>query len=410
MSFCTGIRLTPMPPLFRRKITEAGARVIWRTTVGDDVDIITEAFARAMARADLVITTGGLGPTSDDLTKKAICKYFKRQLIFHDNILKKIEDRFKARGLVMPAVNQSQALLPQGAEFIDNERGSAVGIVFEENGRLFISTPGVPSEMMPMIEGWVAAAIRKRADGQTTIHRTLRTVGIIESAIYEKISELIDTKSSGPSEGKISTAFLPSWRGVDIRLTITTKNKEDGQKQINTLESKILERIGKYVYGYDGESLAEVVGLMLKEKNLTLAVAESCTGGLLGKYITDIPGSSDYFVGGVIAYSNGIKMKLLSVPQIILEKYGAVSAECARYMAEGAAQNLSANIGVSITGVAGPTGGTPEKPVGLVYIGLYASGHADAREYRIGPDRERNRERSATAALDLIRRYLKGIE
>jgi len=396
-------------PFISERITGAGAQVKWRTTVGDDLGILTEAIAKAMQRADIVIATGGLGPTNDDITKKAICRYFRRPLILYDNVLKKIEKRFKQRGIKMPAINQNQALLPQGATFIDNQVGSAVGIAIEEDGKLFIAIPGVPSEMKPMIEGWVTDAIKERSGGVVTIHKKLRTVGIIESALYEKVSDLIDPKKQ-PREAKISVAFLPSWRGVDLRLTVTTVSEELGRKNIESLEGKIVERIGKYLYGRGDDYLPAVVGELLKSKRMTVAVAESCTGGLLGKMITDVSGSSDYFLGGVTAYSNELKMKLLSVPQIILEKYGAVSKECASYMAEGVIQALGANIGVSITGVAGPTGGTQEKPVGLVYVGLAVPGDTKVKECRFGSHRENNRDRSAVTALDMIRRYLQGIE
>lgn len=361
-----------------------------------------------MLRSDLVITTGGLGPTNDDLTKKAICKYFKRPLVFHENILKIVEDRFKARGIKMPAINQNQALLPQGAEFIDNERGSAVGIVIEEEGHLFVSTPGVPDEMKPMITGWVADAIRKRSGGLVTIHRKLRTVGIFESALYEKIADLVESKGPSGSEEKLGVAFLPSWRGVDIRLSIATRNRAEGKRQVDELEARIKERVGKYIYGYDDDNLPQTVGRLLKERKMKLAVAESCTGGLLGKILSDIPGSSEYFLGGVIAYSNALKTKLLSVPEEVLAKFGAVSVECACSMAEGARRGAGADIAVSITGIAGPDGGTPEKPVGLVYIGLSTADGTTAVEHNFGAGRERNRERAATAALDMVRRKLMG--
>jgi nicotinamide-nucleotide amidase len=309
----------------------------------------------------------------------------------------------------MPAINQNQALLPQGATFIDNEVGSAVGIAIEEDGRMFVAVPGVPSEMRLMVEDWITDEIRKRSGGIVTIHKKLRTVGIIESALYEKVADVIDPKKQ-KRESKISVAFLPSWRGVDMRLTVTTRDEEAARKNIDALEEKIAERIGKYLYSRGDEDLPKVVGELLKSKRMTLAVAESCTGGLLGKMITDVPGSSDYFLGGVIAYSNELKMKLLSVPQIILEKYGAVSKECASYMAEGVIQSLGANIGISITGVAGPTGGTDEKPVGLVYVGLAVSGDTKVKECRFGNHRENNRDRSAVTALDMVRRYLQRIE
>lgn len=385
--------------------------MIWRTTVGDNLETITEAIARAMQRANLIIATGGLGPTHDDITKKAICRYFKRPLVFYDNILKKIEKRFQDRGLEMPAINQNQALLPQRAEFIDNPIGSAVGIAIDDDdNRLFVAVPGVPSEMMAMVDGWIVDAIGKRSAGVVTIHRKIRTVGIIESALYEKISEFIDSRPRSGKSEHVNFAFLPSWKGVDIRLTLATKDQETGAKYISEIEEKIRGKAGKYIYGYDIDTLPSIVGDLLREKRMTIAVAESCTGGLLGKMITDVSGSSDYFLGGITAYSNELKMKLLSVPRIILEKYGAVSDECARYMAEGAVQSLGANIGVSVTGIAGPGGGTDDKPVGLVYVGLAASGKTIGKKYRFGNDRERNRERGAVAALDMVRRHLLGIE
>ena len=380
--------------------------MLWRVTVGDNVDQIIEAIARAMQRSELVIATGGLGPTSDDVTKKAITKYFKRPLILHDDVLKDIENRFKTRGIPMPAINQNQALLPQGATFIPNTRGSAVGIVIEENGHMFISLPGVPDEMEAMVTGWISNAIRKRSDRLITLHRKLRTVGIFESALYEKIADLVETRHAG--ESILTVAFLPSPRGVDLRLTVTTHDQNEGQRQLNELESKIESRIGSYIYGHGDETLPEVVGNLLRERKLKLAVAESCTGGLLGKMITDISGSSDYFLGGVIAYSNDIKIKELSVPPDIISKHGAVSEQCARFMAEGARKEFNADITVSITGVAGPTGESPEKPVGLTFIGLSSTDKVVVQEERFAGDRERNRERAATFALEMVRRYLLG--
>ncbi len=380
--------------------------MVWRVTVGDDVEQIMEAIARAMQRADIVITTGGLGPTSDDLTKKAITKYFKRPLIFHEDVLKDIEDRFKARGIAMPAINQNQALLPQGATFIPNTRGSAVGIVIEEDQHLFVSLPGVSHEMQPMVEGWIADTIRRRSGGFITLHRRIHTAGIFESALFEKVSDLVESRHVGDS--KLTVAFLPSPRGVDLRLTVTTRNHNEGRRLIDELESKINERIGNYIYGHDSDTLPDVVGKLLRSKRMTLAVAESCTGGFLGKVITDIPGSSDYFLGGIIAYSNEIKITHLSVPPDILSKHGAVSEQCARYMAEGARKSFDADMAVSISGIAGPTGATPEKPLGLTFIGLSTAEKVVVKEQRFAGDRERNRERCTTIALDMVRRYLLG--
>jgi len=363
-----------------------------------------------MQRTELVITTGGLGPTNDDLTKKAICKYFKRQLVFHDDVLKIIEGHFKARGHSMPAINQNQALLPQGAEFIENEIGSAVGIAFVEDGRLFVALPGIPDEMRLMVSGWVAEQIRRRTGNFAIIHRRIETTGIFESALYEKIADLVENRGGSQAEEKISVAFLPSWRGVEIRLTIASADPSGGRRQLAELEARIAERIDDYIYGYDEETLPGAIGRLLKEKGATLAVAESCTGGLVGKLLTDTPGSSDYFVGGVIAYSNELKIGLLNVAETILQKHGAVSPQCAIAMAEGAMKRLGATLAVSVTGVAGPDGGTPEKPVGLIFIGLAAPGKSKVIEHRLGGGRERIRERSATLALDMVRKHLRGID
>ncbi len=380
--------------------------MVWRVTVGDDVDLIIEAIARGMQRADLVIATGGLGPTSDDITKKSITKYFKRPLVLNEDVLKELENRYKARGVNMPGINQNQALLPQGATFIPNQRGTAVGIVIEESGHTFISLPGVPHEMEAMVSGWIADMIRNHPRRQITIHRKLRTVGIFESALYEKISDLVESRRTG--ETRISVAFLPSPRGIDLRLTGVTRNRDEAQRLIGGLESRISQRVGAYIYGYDNDTLPGIVGELLRERKMKLAVAESCTGGLLGKYITDIPGSSDYFLGGIIAYSNDVKIRELSVPPDIISRHGAVSEQCARAMADGVRRRFDAELGVSITGVAGPDGGSAEKPVGLTYIGLSSNDKAVVREHRFAGDRERNRERAATIALDIIRKYLMG--
>ncbi len=374
--------------------------------MGDDVDLIIEAIARGMHRADLVIATGGLGPTSDDITKKSITKYFKRPLVLNEEVLKVLEDRYKARGINMPGINQNQALLPQGATFIPNQRGTAVGIVIEEAGHIFISLPGVPHEMEAMVSGWIADMIRVHPDRQMTIHRKLRTVGIFESALYEKISDLVEFRRTG--ETKISVAFLPSPRGIDLRLTGVTRNREEAQRLIGELELKITERVGSYIYGYDTDTLPDIVGALLRERKMKLAVAESCTGGLLGKYITDIPGSSDYFLGGIIAYSNDVKISELSVPSDIISMHGAVSEQCARFMADGVRQQFDAGLGISITGVAGPDGGTAEKPVGLTYIGLSSKDRIFVKEHRFAGDRERNRERASTIAMEMIRKFLIG--
>ena len=385
------------------KIAEAGIELVYHTTVGDEPGSMLNAFALAMNRSDVVLTTGGLGPTHDDITKKVICKYFKRQLVFHEEILTELEKRYQTMGIKMPPINQNQALLPQGASFLRNRIGSALGIVMEEHRKVFISMPGVPSEMEIMVTEELLPFLAKKAGNQVIIHRRLRTFGLMESAIFEKVKNLVEEKSI------VSIAFLPGYHGVDIRLTAKSGNEVETHRIIDDMEKRFLEKIGDYVYGFDSDELPGMIGKLLTERKMTIAVAESCTGGLLGKMITDIPGSSAYFLGGVIAYGNEIKMKLLSVPSETLEKYGAVSEETATSMAEGVRKLTGADIGVSITGIAGPDGGTAEKPVGLVYVGISAKGKSEVKEFKYGLSRDRTRNRTAYSALDMVRRFLQNL-
>ena len=386
------------------KIAEAGIELVYHTTVGDEPGSMLNAFALAMNRSDIVLTTGGLGPTHDDITKKVICKYFKRQLVFHEEILVELEKRYKTMGIKMPPINQNQALLPQGANFLRNRIGSALGIVMEERGRIFVSMPGVPSEMEIMVVEEVIPFLTKKIGGQAIVHRRLRTFGLMESALYEKVKNIVEEKSI------VSIAFLPGYHGVDIRLTAKSAKKDEARRIISDMEKRFLEKIGDYVYGFDTDELPAIIGKILAERKMTIAVAESCTGGLLGKMITDIPGASAYFLGGVIAYANAIKMKLLHVPSETLENYGAVSEQTAVSMAEGVRKLTGADIGVSITGIAGPDGGTAEKPVGLVLVGISAVGRSEVKQFKYGLSRERTRNRSAYAALDMVRRFLQSLK
>lgn len=384
------------------KLNELGVEVSYKTSVGDDVKKIVEAIHLAQRRADLVISTGGLGPTSDDLTVKAIAKAFKRNLIFHPEILKKIEERFQARGIQMPKINQNQALLPQGAKALENQLGSAPGVLIEEDKKIFIALPGVPKEMKSMLENEVIPYLKNKAGKSKIYHRKIRTTGIIESELFEKINNLLrDLK-------EIKVAFLPSYQGVDLRLTAALKSGAKSQEAIFQLEEKIKEKIGEFIYGYDDQTLEEVVGKMLKEKRQTLSVAESCTGGLVAAKITNISGSSEYFERGVVSYSNQAKMEILGVPKDLLDKFGAVSPEVALAMSQGVRKISHTDLGVSVTGIAGPTGGTKDKPVGLIYIGLADSNKAWVEKFMFGQDRMINRERTAQAALNMVRLYFLG--
>lgn len=376
-----------------QKLSQLGIEVDYKISVGDDIKNISEALTIALSRADLVITTGGLGPTNDDITKKAIVKVFKRNLVFHEEILMKVEESFKKRGMEMPKINQNQALLPQGSKAIPNQFGSAPGIFVREENRLFFALPGVPLEMRSMMEKDVLKILEKSSK-VNVFEKKLRTTGIPESAIYERIEPVLASTS------EVKVAFLPSFLGVDVRLNSRS------QERLQEKEKQIGELLGNVVYGEGDITLEEVVGGLLKDKRKTVSVAESCTGGLIGKRFTNVSGSSEYFERGVVSYSNQAKMELLKVPQEMIEKYGAVSEQVAILMAEGIRRISKTDYGLSATGIAGPTGGTPEKPVGLVWIGLAHENDSFAEKFLFGEDRETNRQRAAQAALNLVRLFL----
>lgn len=399
-----GSRVDTNSAFLGNRLDGIGLDIRYKSTTGDRMELLVDAINIALRRADVVITTGGLGPTDDDITKKAICKVFKRNLIFHEDILTDLEKRFAARGVKMPAINQNQALLPQGARFLPNRTGSALGIVIEENRKFFCAMPGVPREMIPMTDEELLPRLTARLGDMVIIRHKLRTTGIMESALAEKIRPALKF-----AEG-VSLAYLPSYRGVDLCIKGSGTVREEVASGVTLLANGIRQMAAKYIYTEDDRELEAIVGMLLSERNLTLAVAESCTGGLLGGRITRISGSSTYFLGGIIAYNNEIKINRLGVQREIIERYGAVSAEAAREMARGVVSVIGSDIGISVTGIAGPTGGTEDKPVGTVFIGLATADGARTRRFQMGPDREINRERAVSIALDMVRRELLGIE
>ena len=376
-----------------QKLSQLGIDVEYKTSVGDDIKNISEALSTALSRADLVVTTGGLGPTNDDITKKAIVKVFKRHLVFHEEILTKVEESFRKKGMEMPKINQNQALLPQGSKAVPNQFGSAPGILIQEKNKIFFALPGVPLEMRSMMENEVLRMLEKTSEAKVP-PKKLRTTGIPESAIYERIEPMLKRRSD------VNVAFLPGFLGVDIRLN------SKAQEKLERMEDNIKEVLGNSVYGEGDITLEEVVGELLKDKGKTISVAESCTGGLIAKRLTNVSGSSEYFERGVVSYSNESKMGLLKVPQDMIEKYGAVSEQVAILMAEGIRRISKTDYGLSATGIAGPTGGTEEKPVGLVWIGFAHENDSFAQKFLFGEDRETNRQRAAQAALNLVRLFL----
>ena len=392
-----------------RTLAASGVEIVRRTTVGDEAEKIAQAVREALDRTGAVITTGGLGPTSDDLTKPAIAKIFGREMKLDEAFATKLEERWRARfpNSRFPATNRTQAEIPEGARILTNRHGTAPGIWLEdEKGRWVAMMPGVPREMRGMLAEELLPAIKSRAKGEESVvlSGTLRTTGIAESAIAELLGP--DFLGGRDTElGALPLAYLPGVAGVDLRVTAKGLPRERAEKLVGEAIVKLKSRVEPYAYGEDDADLAAVVLEQCRALGYKLAVAESCTGGLLGERLTNISGSSAVFLGGVIAYHNDVKRNLLGVRAEDIEKYGAVSEQVALQMASGVREKLGADVGVSVTGIAGPGGGTPEKPVGLVWIAVHASG-VKARRFHVGGDRAEIRQRAAQAALEMVRRAL----
>ena len=387
-----------------RALAEIGVEVVHRTTVGDDADRIAQAVKVALERTGAVITTGGLGPTSDDRTRPAIAKLFGRELVRDDAIVAQIRERFwRMSSAKMPETNIVQAMVPVGARVLENRHGTAPALFLEdESGRWVVMLPGVPREMRGLTNDTIIPLLRERIGAASTavVSRTIRTTGIGESALAERLGDL-----AGGVDG-LPLAFLPGWAGADLRLTSNELPADAAALALDAAAQKLRDAIGDFVYGDGDDDLAELVLAMCRERGLTIATAESCTGGLLGARITAIPGSSDVYQGGVVAYDNSVKSKLLAVLDVSLREHGAVSEQVAREMAEGCAQALGTDIGIGITGIAGPGGGTPDKPVGTVWIAVTGVGDTRTLGRVYVGDREEIRLRATQAALDQVRRGL----
>jgi nicotinamide-nucleotide amidase len=392
-----------------RTLAEAGVEMVRRTTVGDEADKIASAVREALDRTGAVITTGGLGPTSDDLTKPSIARIFGRRMLLDEEIAAALERRWKARfpGGKFPATNRTQAEIPEGAGILPNRHGSAPGIWLEdEKGRWVAMIPGVPREMRGMLAEEVLPRIKARSGDSESgvVSGTLRTTGIAESAIAELLGPNF-LGEPGTELGELPLAYLPGVAGVDLRVTAKGMPRSVAEKLVAGALVKLRGRVGAYLYGEGDTDLAAVVLEQCRKAGLKLAIAESCTGGLVGERITNIPGSSEVFLGGVIAYHNDVKRDELGVREEDIRRYGAVSEEVVLQMAAGARKRFGADITIAVTGVAGPGGGTPEKPVGLVWIAV-DDGNAKARRFNLIGDRAEIRQRAAQAALEMVRRAL----
>lgn len=385
-----------------KELAGLGISVYHQIVVGDNQQRLEKALYDSFSRADLVITTGGLGPTEDDLTKETGAKYFNKKLVLDEKALQQIEERFKRMGRTMTDNNLKQAYVPEGSIVLYNKNGTAPGIIVEANNKILVMLPGPPKETVPMFNEQVKPFLEKKQE-YTFVSRVLRIADVGESAMEARVKDIIDSQTN--------PTIAPYAKDTEslLRITAKAKTKEEAYEIIRPVADEIYKRFGENVYS-EGEALmAEVVTKMCLEKNITVAVSESCTGGLLSSAFVDYPGVSKIFKEGAVTYSNEAKISRLGVKKETLEKYGAVSAETAAEMAAGIAESAGAMVGISTTGVAGPDGGTEEKPVGLVYIGLYINGVVKTQKYNIVGNRERIRIRTVYNAMNWLRKELKQV-
>lgn len=378
-----------------------GIEVFQVTSVHDDRAHILKALIEAEQNTDLILITGGLGPTKDDITKKTLCEFFNTELTFRPEVFKHVETLLTERGVTINQLNRDQALLPANCTVLHNSAGTAAGMWFERNNTIFVSMPGVPFEMETIMTEEVFPRLSKLGANRSIVHKTVLTFGLPESMLAEKIE-----KWEEALPGFIKLAYLPSALMVRLRLSAYGTNRAMMESEIEKQVKLLLEIIPDYVFGFDNDDMAMVVGHLLTQSNQTMAVAESCTGGKIAHFITSNPGSSAYFKGGIVAYSNDVKVKLLDVPAEIIEKEGAVSQQVAEAMATGARKLLETDYAVSTTGIAGPDGGSDEKPVGTVWIAVAGPSGVVSKKYTFKHNRERNIIRSTQTALNLLRKLI----
>lgn len=387
------------------QLSHSGIDLARIVAVGDDPDELHRELDRSVRDSDLLILTGGLGPTHDDITRNVLSEYFGAELRLDPAVFEDIRRRFQGRGRYMPASNRMQAMVPDGFEVLPNPAGTAPGLLrtatIEGRNRLIVALPGVPHEMKGLFQKEVQPRLNARKDLRTIRHRTLRTAGIGESTLQERIGDLSDILSAS-----LRLAYLPDSSGVRLRMSAFGQSTSEVENMLDRLEDRLRSQLRSYIYGVDEETLENIVGSILRARGLTVAVAESCTGGHVCHQLTNVSGASGYVMGGVVAYSNRVKTEFLGVDAAILAKEGAVSEAVARQMAEGIRKRIGTDIGLSTTGIAGPSGGTPEKPVGSVWIALADDEGTDAVLLHLVKDRILNKELTTTALLDFMRQRI----
>jgi nicotinamide-nucleotide amidase len=385
------------------KLYSIGIPVSKIITIGDNEQDLLNELKESEEKFDVTIITGGLGPTHDDITKPILIKFFKDELIVDQKVLEHVKKMFAKRNVEMPKSNTGQAEVPKNSKVIWNNNGTAPGIWIEKNNKVYIALPGVPYEMKPMINDFVLPELeiffKDKFDG-FYLSRTILTTGISESALFEKIGDIKEMIGSN------KMAFLPSAEVIRLRIDIKAKDKKTAEGEFNKIQKKLESKISDYMFGYDEDKMEKLIGDLLIKKNLKLAVAESCTGGNISFLIVNIPGSSEYYLGGVCTYANDAKQKMLGIKKETLESYGAVSEKTAIEMAEGARKEFKADVAISTTGIAGPAGGTEAKPVGLVYIGYSDKNKSFAQKFYFGDNRMKNISRATIAAMNILRKEL----
>ncbi len=385
------------------ELDKIGIKTVRKSSVGDQEDKILQILEEAESRADIILLTGGLGPTKDDITKKMLCKYFDDTLVINEDALAFITDFFVKRGRPMTELNRQQAAVPSRCTYLANKTGTAPGMWFERNGTVFVSMPGVPHEMKYLMSNEVIPRLKTFFETPIIYHKMIRTIGVGESFLAEKIEHWEDNLPE-----HIKLAYLPSFGQVRLRLTAVGTDEEQLKQEVDAEIEKVLPLIGSSVFGFDNDDLEVAIGKELKKRALTVSAAESCTGGYISHMFTKVAGSSAYFMGSVVSYDNSVKINVLGVNPETIAQYGAVSEETVTQMAEGARKLMKTDFAIATSGIAGPDGGTPEKPVGTLWIACAMEGRTIAKKVQMANQRDTNIQYGSVVALNLLRKMMNG--
>lgn len=383
------------------ELNRLGFRVVHKAVVGDAPDEMRSSFRHAIERADIIIASGGLGPTSDDLTRETVAELLGRKLRRDEAILRHVQERFRRVGRTMPEINARQAMVPEGATVLPNPAGTAPGLWLEANGRVVILLPGVPKELRALFEAEVRPRLAKIAPRERLFTRDMRIIGLPESEVEQRISPLYALYPEA------EMTILATSGGIQLHPRVWTGNSAKAEKLLDEMTERMALALGENLFSTRGESLEQVVARVLIDSRSTIAVAESCTGGMLAECLTSVPGSSAYFLGGAVCYSNELKTLFAGVSTELIAAKGAVSPEVALALADGIRKRAGATLGVGVTGIAGPTGGTPEKPVGLVHIAIADDRGPREKAFHFHGDRDRVRQQATLSALDMVRRHFR---